>query len=104
MQSFFLWTKMLQRHVVSTKWTLLSISTFLFRWENPIVNSHTHCHFKKLQHAAIALLCVLYSQINTMQSLFYKLLNQYQACLYSFECISHDDSKYSHQIPELLHF
>ena len=27
-----------------------------------------------------------------------------QACLYLFECISHGDSKYSHKIPEFLHF
>ena len=36
--------------------------------------------------------------------LFYKLLNQYHWCLYSFECISHCDSKYGHEIPEFWHF
>ena len=34
----------------------------------------------------------------------YKYLNQYQTYLYLFECISHGDSKYSHQIPECWHF
>ena len=29
-------------------------------------------------------------------SKFSKSLNQYQVCLYFFECILHDDSKYSH--------
>ena len=27
-------------------------------------------------------------------------MNQYQACLYSVECISHGDSKYGHDIPQ----
>ena len=31
-------------------------------------------------------------------------MNQYQACLDSFECISHKDSKYSTQIPKCWHF
>ena len=31
-------------------------------------------------------------------------MNQYQACLYLFQCISHGDSKYSNQIPECWHF
>ena len=31
-------------------------------------------------------------------------INQYQACLYLFECISHDDSKYGHEIPKCCHF
>ena len=29
---------------------------------------------------------------------------KYQACLYSFECISHGDSKYGHEIPKCWHF
>ena len=33
-----------------------------------------------------------------------KFLNQYQACLYLFECISYGDSKYSHWIQEFGHF
>ena len=37
-------------------------------------------------------------------SKFHKFLNQYQACLYLFKCISHCDSKYSHQILEFWHF
>ena len=36
--------------------------------------------------------------------LFHELMNQYQACLNSFECIFHKDSKYSNQIPECWHF
>ena len=35
---------------------------------------------------------------------FHTFLNQYQACLYLFECISHGDSKYSHKIPEFWIF
>ena len=31
-------------------------------------------------------------------------MNQYQACLYLFECISHGDSKYGHEIPKCGHF
>ena len=37
-------------------------------------------------------------------SKFHRFLNQYQACLYLFECIFHGDSKYSHQILERWHF
>ena len=37
-------------------------------------------------------------------SKFHNFLNQYQPCLYLFECISHGDSKYSHQISEFWHF
>ena len=44
------------------------------------------------------------SQISEMLCLFHELMNQYQACLDSFECILHKDSKYSNQIPECLHF
>ena len=36
--------------------------------------------------------------------LFHKLMNQYQACLYSFECIFHWDSKYGHEMPQFWHF
>ena len=36
--------------------------------------------------------------------LFHKLMNQYQACLYSFECISHGDSKYGYEIPKVWNF
>ena len=36
--------------------------------------------------------------------LFHELINQYQACLYSFECISHGDFKYGHNISQLWHF
>ena len=32
------------------------------------------------------------------QSLFHDSLNQYQACWYLFECISHGDSKYGNEI------
>ena len=39
----------------------------------------------------------------SFQCLFHDLLNQNQACLYSFECISHGDSKYSHEIPKFCH-
>ena len=31
-------------------------------------------------------------------------MNQYQACLHSFECISHGDSNYVHEIPKFWHF
>ena len=31
-------------------------------------------------------------------------MNQYQACLYSFECISHGYSKDVHEIPKCWHF
>ena len=37
-------------------------------------------------------------------TLFHKLLNQYQACLYSFEWISHSDSKYVHEISNFYIF
>ena len=33
-----------------------------------------------------------------IKRLFHKLLNQYKACLYLFECIFHVDSKYSNEI------
>ena len=32
-------------------------------------------------------------------NLIHKLLNQYPACLYLFECFSHGDFEYSHEIP-----
>ena len=35
-----------------------------------------------------------------LQCLFHEIINQYQACLYSVECISHGDSKYCHEIPQ----
>ena len=31
-------------------------------------------------------------------------MNQYQACLYLYQCISHGDSKYCHEIPPFWHF
>ena len=31
-------------------------------------------------------------------------MNQYQACLYLFESISHGDSKYGHEIPDCWYF
>ena len=31
-------------------------------------------------------------------------MNQYQACLYSFECISHGDSKYGHENSNIVIF
>ena len=34
----------------------------------------------------------------------HELTNQYQACLYLFEFIYHDDSKYGHGIPKCWHF
>ena len=36
--------------------------------------------------------------------LFHELMNQYQACLYLFQCISHGDSKYGHEIPKCCNF
>ena len=42
----------------------------------------------------------LFSQMSAFLRLFHELLNQYQACLYSFECNFHDDSKYVHEIPK----
>ena len=47
---------------------------------------------------------VLSSQNSQISKPFSWILNQYQACLYLFECVSHGDSKYSHQIPECWHF
>ena len=44
----------------------------------------------------------LYSQ--NSKSLFHDLLNQYQACLYLFECTSHGDSKYVNDIQRFLQF
>ena len=38
------------------------------------------------------------------QMLFYKLPIQYQACLYSFECISHSDSNYGNEFEQFWHF
>ena len=35
-------------------------------------------------------------------SKFSNFLNRYQACLYLFECISHGDSKYRHQISRMF--
>ena len=43
-------------------------------------------------------------KILVIQNLFYKLLNQYQACLYLFECTSHGDSKCSDEIHKFWHF
>ena len=40
----------------------------------------------------------------TILSLFHNFLNQYQACLYLFECIFHGESKISHQMRECWHF
>ena len=40
----------------------------------------------------------------TQTRLIHKFRNQYQACLYLFECISHGDSKYNHQIQICLIF
>ena len=37
---------------------------------------------------------VLFLEILKIQ----RFLNQYQACLYLFECISHGDSKYSNEV------
>ena len=37
-------------------------------------------------------------------SKFHNFLNQYQACFYLFECISHGDSRNSYQIPQCWHF
>ena len=31
-------------------------------------------------------------------------MNQYQACLYFFECICHGDSKYCHEISKQIYF
>ena len=31
-----------------------------------------------------------------------QFLNQYQACLYIFQCISHGDTKYSHHVVNIL--
>ena len=39
-----------------------------------------------------------FHKILKFKSLFHKLLNQYQACLYLFECIFNDDSKYSNKM------
>ena len=36
--------------------------------------------------------------------LFDELINQYQACLYSLECISHGHSKYGPEILQFWHF
>ena len=38
------------------------------------------------------------------QGLFPELLNQYQACLYLFECISHAESKYVNEIKPFWYF
>ena len=40
----------------------------------------------------------------TFQRLPHDLVNQFQACLYLFECIFHGDFKYIHQIPECWYF
>ena len=44
--------------------------------------------------------CVYYLTNLKFEQLFHELMNQYQACLYLFECISHSDSKYGHEIPQ----
>ena len=50
-------------------------------------------------HAAIGFTINIKSYLFTKFSTF---LNQYQARLYLFQCISHGDSKYSHQIQDFL--
>ena len=46
--------------------------------------------------------CYLGRQISTAISL--KLLNQNQACLYLFECILHQDFKYSNEVRQFNMF
>ena len=36
------------------------------------------------------------------EQLFHELMNRYQACLYLFDCFSHGDSKYDHEIPHFF--
>ena len=36
--------------------------------------------------------------------LFHELIIPYQTCLYLFDCISHSNSKYGHEIPKMLTF
>ena len=74
------------------------------------------CSVKTNTRASISLTCTmrpmvssckissLFSKFLEIQTKYHKLLNQYQACLYLFECIFHDDSKYSHQIHKCWHF
>ena len=58
-----------------------------------------HCR----PHAKMLILCFTFhtkSLCLSKFSKFQKCLNQYQACLYLFKCISHGDFKYSHEIPK----
>ena len=44
--------------------------------------------------------CVCFLKILTFHSLFQELLNQYKACWYLFDCISHGDSEYGNEIQQ----
>ena len=60
--------------------------------------------FYKSSVLAMLSFSTCFVKFSNFQRLFHKLLNQYQACLYLFECIFQGDSKYSHLIPEFWHF
>ena len=54
---------------------------------------------------SLVLLCIFFFfflNILKFQKLFQELLNQHQASLYLFECISHIDFKYGHEIQQYV--
>ena len=63
--------------------------------------------FKLWITQSLVLPCKIFFVLSTFsdfQSLFHELLNQYQACLFLLEYISHVDFKYGHDIPKLWTF
>ena len=63
--------------------------------------------FSRLWMRALVLLCesqFCFLKFLDFLHVFHELMNQYQACLYLSECISHDDFKLCHEIPKCWHF
>ena len=65
--------------------------------------------FLTLTHAVIGTekkkkSCFFVTYYLKFEHLFHKLMHQYQACLYLFECTSLGDSKYGHEIAQNWHF
>ena len=86
-------------------------SMSLMRNHQYVYNVHAYACFHTIYLTLTMLPWVLpckivfvFSKFSQFQRLFYKILNQYQACLYLFECIFHGDSKYSNEVQKLWHF
>ena len=74
----------------------ISLSIQLYRNKRMCYLSSRHVNTSKAGLSFLKFLICL--------RLLQELMNQYQACLYSFGCISHGDSKYGHEIPKCCHF